>query len=155
MNAAGAKAATGVAGGASSVAAPSRPRQRAKRGRQDVSGRNRTVGGMRGEAAVERESERVGDEIDGDAGGEMGVERIDARRGERRREPQRARRGEGSGRKRAVPLSDDDGSADVIAVSLMTTKMPDGKTLDSGNRWVVTATREGEQWKVSNLLQVI
>ena len=56
---------------------------------------------------------------------------------------------------RAIERWNDDGSADVIAVSLMTTKMPDGKTLDSGNRWVVTATREGEQWKVSNLLQVI
>jgi len=37
----------------------------------------------------------------------------------------------------------------------MTTKMPNGTTVESGNRWVVTATREGEQWKVSSLLQVI
>jgi Mce-associated membrane protein len=33
--------------------------------------------------------------------------------------------------------------------------MPDGKTIASGSRWVVTAIKEGEQWKISNLLQVI
>jgi Mce-associated membrane protein len=48
-----------------------------------------------------------------------------------------------------------DGSADVIAVAMMTTKMPDGKTYESPSRWVVTATREGERWKVSDLKQVI
>jgi len=66
-----------------------------------------------------------------------------------------AERGFGTVQEIGIERWNDDGSADVIAVSLMTTKMPDGKTLDSGNRWVVTATREGEQWKVSNLLQVI
>lgn len=66
-----------------------------------------------------------------------------------------AERGFGLVQEIGIERWNDDGSADVIAVSLMTTKMPDGKAVDSGNRWVVTATREGEQWKVSNLLQVI
>jgi Mce-associated membrane protein len=48
-----------------------------------------------------------------------------------------------------------DGSADVVAVAMMTTRMPDGKSVESSSRWVVTATKEGEQWKVSNLIQVI
>jgi len=37
----------------------------------------------------------------------------------------------------------------------MTTKMPDGKSIESASRWAITATKEGEQWKVSNLKQVI
>jgi len=49
----------------------------------------------------------------------------------------------------------DDGSADVVVAAKTTTKLPDGKTVESGNRWVVTATKEGEQWKINNLLQVI
>lgn len=49
----------------------------------------------------------------------------------------------------------EDGSADVVVAALTRTKLPDGKTIESGNRWVVTATKEGEQWKISNLLQVI
>ena len=48
-----------------------------------------------------------------------------------------------------------DGSADVVVAATTNTKMPDGKTVASGSRWVVTATKEGEQWKISNLLQVI
>ena len=49
----------------------------------------------------------------------------------------------------------DDGSADVIAVADMTTTLPDGKKIHSNSRWVVTAIKEGDQWKVSNLIQVI
>jgi Mce-associated membrane protein len=48
-----------------------------------------------------------------------------------------------------------DGSADVVVAATTNTKMPDGKTVASGSRWVVTTTKEGEQWKISNLLQVI
>jgi Mce-associated membrane protein len=48
-----------------------------------------------------------------------------------------------------------DGSADVVVAATTTTKMPDGKTVASGSRWVVTTIKEGEQWKISNLLQVI
>lgn len=49
----------------------------------------------------------------------------------------------------------DDGSAEVIAVADMTTTLPDGKKIHSTSRWVVTAIKEGDQWKVSNLIQVI
>jgi len=48
-----------------------------------------------------------------------------------------------------------DGSATVVAVTNMTTKLPDGTKVESGNRWEVTAVKEGEQWKVSDLIQVI
>ena len=48
-----------------------------------------------------------------------------------------------------------DGSADVVVAATTNTKMPDGKTVASGSRWVVTTIKEGEQWKISNLLQVI
>lgn len=49
----------------------------------------------------------------------------------------------------------EDGSASVIAVSKMTTKMPDGTKIESGSRWAVTAVKEGDQWKVSDLIQVL
>lgn len=48
-----------------------------------------------------------------------------------------------------------DGSASVIAVANMTTKMPDGSTTESGSRWEVTAVKEGDQWKVRDLIQVL
>ena len=47
------------------------------------------------------------------------------------------------------------GSATVVAVANMTTKMPDGKKIESGSRWEVTAVKEGGQWKVSDLIQVL
>jgi Mce-associated membrane protein len=50
----------------------------------------------------------------------------------------------------------DDGSADVLIAMKVTTTTPDGKaTIESGNRWVVTASQEGQQWKISRLNQVI
>jgi Mce-associated membrane protein len=50
----------------------------------------------------------------------------------------------------------DDGSADILVATKVTTKSPDGKTtVESGNRWVATATKEGQQWKISQLIQVI
>jgi Mce-associated membrane protein len=49
----------------------------------------------------------------------------------------------------------DDGSADVLVATNVSTKMPDGKTIESGNRWVVTAKKEGQLWKISQLIQVI
>ncbi|WP_197383284.1 mammalian cell entry protein [Mycolicibacterium mengxianglii] len=48
-----------------------------------------------------------------------------------------------------------DGSADVVVATKTVTTMPDGKTFEGGSRWVATATQEGDQWKISNLLQVI
>jgi Mce-associated membrane protein len=50
----------------------------------------------------------------------------------------------------------DNGSADVLVATKITIKSPDGKsTIESGNRWVATATKEGQQWKISQLIQVI
>ena len=50
----------------------------------------------------------------------------------------------------------DDGSADVLVATKVTSKTPDGKTtIESGSRWIATTTREGQQWKISNLIQVI
>src|ERR1700730_7297214 len=50
----------------------------------------------------------------------------------------------------------DNGSADVLVATKGATKSPDGKsTIESGNRWVATAIKEGQQWKISQLIQVI
>lgn len=49
----------------------------------------------------------------------------------------------------------DDGSASLVAVANMVTTMPDGAKVQTASRWVVTAIKEGEQWKVNNLIQVI
>lgn len=50
----------------------------------------------------------------------------------------------------------DNGSADVLVATKTSTPTPDRKsTVESGNRWVVTATQEGQQWKISQLNQVI
>lgn len=50
----------------------------------------------------------------------------------------------------------DDGSANVLVATAVTYKSPDQKQLfDNTNRWVVTAQREGNQWKISSLQQVI
>jgi Mce-associated membrane protein len=50
----------------------------------------------------------------------------------------------------------DNGSADVLVATKISAKSPDGKsTVESGNRWVATAIKEGQQWKISQLIQVI
>lgn len=50
----------------------------------------------------------------------------------------------------------DDGSANVLVATEMTSKSPDGKRIfEKTNRWVATAKQEGNQWKISSLLQVI
>ncbi len=50
----------------------------------------------------------------------------------------------------------DDGSVNVIVATAVTTKSPDEKqVVENTNRWTATATREGNQWKISNLQQVI
>ena len=50
----------------------------------------------------------------------------------------------------------DNGSADVLVATKISTTSPDGKsTIESGSRWVATAIKEGQQWKISNLIQVI
>ena len=56
----------------------------------------------------------------------------------------------------AVERWNDDGSANVLVATDVTYKTPDQKQLlDNTNRWVATAQREGDQWKISSLQQVI
>ncbi|CDO08446.1 mammalian cell entry protein [Mycolicibacterium cosmeticum] len=50
----------------------------------------------------------------------------------------------------------DNGSADVLVATKMTSKTPDGKqTIETGSRWLATTIQEGRQWKISRLIQVI
>jgi len=49
----------------------------------------------------------------------------------------------------------DDGSAEVLIATKVTSSMPDKTTMESGSRWVATTIKEGQQWKISNLVQVI
>ncbi len=50
----------------------------------------------------------------------------------------------------------DDGSANVLVATDITFKSSDSKqVIENTNRWVVTAQREGDQWKISGLQQVI
>lgn len=50
----------------------------------------------------------------------------------------------------------EDGSANVLVVTDVRYKSPDGKqTIENTSRWVLTAQREGDQWKISSLQQVI
>ncbi|MGU3502081.1 mammalian cell entry protein [Mycobacterium sp. C31M] len=50
----------------------------------------------------------------------------------------------------------EDGSADVLVATKATSTTPDGKqTIETGSRWLATAIKEGQQWKISRLIQVI
>lgn len=50
----------------------------------------------------------------------------------------------------------DDGSANVLVATEVTSKSPDGKqTFANTDRWVATARQEGNAWKISNLSQVL
>jgi Mce-associated membrane protein len=50
----------------------------------------------------------------------------------------------------------DDGSVDVLVATDVTSKSADEHQVSHNtNRWTATATQEGNQWKISNLLQVI
>lgn len=50
----------------------------------------------------------------------------------------------------------DNGSADILVATKVSTKAPDGKsTVESGSRWIATTIKEGQQWKISQLIQVI
>jgi Mce-associated membrane protein len=50
----------------------------------------------------------------------------------------------------------DNGSADILVATTIKSTGPDGKTpIESGSRWVVTTIEEGQQWKISQLIQVI
>lgn len=55
-----------------------------------------------------------------------------------------------------VQRRNEDGSADILLAMKVTSKTPDGKsTIESGSRWLATTVKEGQQWKISNLIQVI
>lgn len=50
----------------------------------------------------------------------------------------------------------DDGSVSVLVATKITTTVGEPKKpVESGNRWVVTAVKEGQQWKISQLTEVI
>lgn len=50
----------------------------------------------------------------------------------------------------------DDGSATVLVATENRGRSPDGKQdVNVAYRWLVTAQKEGDQWKISNLAQVI
>ena len=50
----------------------------------------------------------------------------------------------------------DDGTATVMVATEVTSKSADEKQVFANtNRWSATVTQEGNQWKISNLLQVI
>ncbi|REY00289.1 mammalian cell entry protein, partial [Mycobacterium tuberculosis] len=50
----------------------------------------------------------------------------------------------------------EDGSANVLVVTQITSKSADGKrVVSNANRWLVTAKQEGNEWKISSLLPVI
>lgn len=49
----------------------------------------------------------------------------------------------------------DDGSASVVTITKTVTTMPDGKKIEDLGRWVARTVEEGDQWKISDLVQVI
>jgi Mce-associated membrane protein len=50
----------------------------------------------------------------------------------------------------------DDGTANVLLATKVTSKSRDGKSAyEKANRWVATVRWEGDRWKISDLLQVI
>ena len=48
----------------------------------------------------------------------------------------------------------EDGSANVMVATDVTSKSSE-QVIENTNRWTATVTQEGNQWKISNLLQVI
>lgn len=68
----------------------------------------------------------------------------------------RAERATGTILDAGVERWNDDGSVTVLVATDVTSKSPDGKQVfENTNRWSATATQEGNQWKISNLKQVI
>ena len=50
----------------------------------------------------------------------------------------------------------EDGSANVLVALKIVTESPEGKTAnEGGSRWMATAIKEGQQWKISQLKQVL
>lgn len=68
----------------------------------------------------------------------------------------RAEKSSGTVLDAGVERWNDDGSVTVLVATDVTSRAPDGKqVLENTNRWSATAKQEGNQWKISNLLQVI
>lgn len=68
----------------------------------------------------------------------------------------RAEPTEGSVLDAGVQRWNDNGSADVLVATKISTRTPDGKSVvESGSRWIATTIWEGQQWKISQLIQVI
>ncbi|MGV0810795.1 mammalian cell entry protein [Mycolicibacterium boenickei] len=68
----------------------------------------------------------------------------------------RAEPTEGSVLDAGIQRWNDNGSADVLVATKISTRTPDGKSvIESGSRWVATTIWEGQQWKISQLIQVI
>ncbi|AIY49085.1 hypothetical protein [Mycolicibacterium fortuitum] len=62
---------------------------------------------------------------------------------------------EGSVQEAGIQRWNDNGSADVLVATKTSIRSPDGKsTIETGDRWVATTIREGDQWKISQLIQV-
>jgi Mce-associated membrane protein len=68
----------------------------------------------------------------------------------------RAEPTKGTALEAGVERWNDDGSANVLVATDVRFKSPDAKqVIENTSRWVVTAQWEGDQWKISSLLQVI
>ncbi|BDB39980.1 MULTISPECIES: mammalian cell entry protein [Mycobacterium] len=68
----------------------------------------------------------------------------------------RSERSTGTVLEAGVERWNDDGSVTVLVATSVTSKSPDGKQVfENVDRWSATATQEGNQWKISNLWQVI
>ncbi|MUL67400.1 mammalian cell entry protein [Mycobacterium sp. CBMA 234] len=95
------------------------------------------------------------DRITGQATGEFGKQFKD-KRDQILLQVARAQPAEGAVEAVGVQRWNDDGSADVLIAMKLTTTTPDGKaTVENGSRWVVTATQEGQQWKISRMNPVM
>lgn len=68
----------------------------------------------------------------------------------------RAERSTGTVMDAGVERVNDDSSVTVLVATDVTSKSADGKqVLENTSRWSATAKQEGNQWKISNLRQVI
>jgi Mce-associated membrane protein len=68
----------------------------------------------------------------------------------------RAERTTGTVKSAGLERWNEDGTATVLVATDVTSKSPDEKQVFHNiNRWTATAKQEGNQWKISNLLQVI
>lgn len=68
----------------------------------------------------------------------------------------RAERATGTVLEAGVERWNDDGTVTVLVATDVTSKSPDGKQVfENTNRWAATAKQEGNQWKISNLQQVV